>query len=532
MTFNKKIIISFCIFTIIFTCFSGCILKDIFGAVTFSLDSYSIIDDQGFPAISVYFNCSGRVNLKTFDTSSNMVDYDFFYHEGNTTLNIGDYKETINPGKYSFKVYDRNDKEIFNKDLSFKGSNLSIIKCEQQWWEDKNKYILIGLKIYVQNLGDIPVYPFYADIIVDSKTYTDDIVSSVVLPSFSNYLYFNLIHEGVFNDDTFEIVLKDKNNINLAIGSFNFSVKKSISTKYYSEGLDKTIAVPYPDFLYNYYTNLDRIVVEDYSVFILDRYDDVYLDLILNRIIESYSNGRFDLKSDVEKIEYVNGFVQALEYKLDSDLNDSNEYPRYPIETLFNGNGGGDCEDKSILSASLLEKLDYEVALLRLPNHMAVGVKLDEDAVSRYNFYTDSYYFLETTNEGKPLGFIPKEYESPSELYVYPIKQTEFVIHNWKNGVVTIYSKTESGDFVKVIAFIENLGNKTAENIEFKGLFYNNQELEISSESIAVGDIYAFDKKKVILSVPKPTNLDTWFETRIIINGKVVDTQKSNDKFD
>ena len=532
MPLNKKIIISFCIFTIIFTCFSGCILKDIFGAASFSLNSYSIIDDQGFPAISVYFNCSGRVNLKTFDTSSNMVDYDFFYHEGNTTLNIGDYKETVKPGKYSFKVYDKNDKEIFSKELSFKGSNLSIIKCEQQWWEDKNKYILIGLKIYVQNLGDIPVYPYYADMIVDSQTYTGYIIPSVVLPSFSNYIYFNLIHEGVFNNDSFEIILKDKNNNNLAIDNFNFDVKKNISTKYFSKGLDKTIAVPYPDFLYTYYSNLDRIVVEDYSVFILERYDDIYLDLILDKIIESYSNGEFYLKSDAEKIEYVNGFVQALDYKPDSDFNDTYEYPRYPIETLFNGNGGGDCEDKSILSASLLEKLGYEVALLRLPKHMAVGVKLDKDAVSRYNFYTDSYYFLETTSEGKPLGFIPKEYESPSELYVYPIKQTEFVTHNWKNGVVTIYSKTESGDFVKVIAFIENFGNKTAENIEFKGLFYDNQDLELISESMVVGNISAFDKKKVILSVPKPLGLNAWFETRVIINGKIVDTQKSNDKFD
>ena len=52
MSFNKKIIISFCIFMIIFTCFSDSIIEDIFGTATFSLDSYSIIDDQGFPAIS------------------------------------------------------------------------------------------------------------------------------------------------------------------------------------------------------------------------------------------------------------------------------------------------------------------------------------------------------------------------------------------------------------------------------------------------------------------------------------------------
>lgn len=532
MSFNKKFITYFILLILLTISFSGCIFKDIYTATNFSLDSYIIVDDEGFPAISIYFNCSDRVNLKTFDTNSNIVDYDFFYHKGNTTLNIGDYKKTINPGKYSFKVYDKNNKEIYSKDLSFKGSNLSIFKCDQQWWENKNEYTLIGLKIFVQNSGDIPIYPFYADMIVDSKTYKGYILPCVILPGFSNYIYYNIIYEDSFNNDSFEIIIKDRDNINLARGSFHFDVKNTISTRYYSDSLDRIIAVPYPDFLYNFYSNLDRIIVEDYSVYILDPYDDIYLDFFLNKIIKSHVNDLFDLKSDIEEIEYINGFVQALDYKPDSDVNESYEYPRYPIETLFNENGGGDCEDKSILSASLLEKLGYEVALLRLPKHMAVGVKLNEDAVSKYNFYIDNYYYLETTNKGKPLGFIPNEYESPSELYVYPIKQTEFITHNWKNEVIIVYSKTESGDFIKVIAFIKNFGNINVKNVEFKGLFYNSQDLEIISESITIENIDVFDKKKVILSVRKPSDPEAWFETRVIINKKIVDIQKSNDKFD
>jgi hypothetical protein len=163
---------------------------------------------------------------------------------------------------------------------------------------------------------------------------------------------------------------------------------------------------------------------------------------------------------------------------------------------------------------------------------MAVGVKLNETAVSKYNFYTDDYYFLETTNTGKPLGFIPKEYENPSELYVYPIKQTEFVVHNWKNGAITVYSKTESGDFVKVITLINNYGNKVAENVELKALFYNNQDIEIISESMGLDAISAYDKKKVILTISKPSISGVWFETIVIVNEKIVDKQKSNDIFD
>ncbi|MCI0501911.1 MAG: hypothetical protein L0Y61_09255, partial [Epsilonproteobacteria bacterium] len=75
MPFNKKFIVYFCVLILFFTCFSGCIIfENIFGAASFSLDSYSFVDDAGFPAIYVSFYCSGRANLKTFDSSSNMVD--------------------------------------------------------------------------------------------------------------------------------------------------------------------------------------------------------------------------------------------------------------------------------------------------------------------------------------------------------------------------------------------------------------------------------------------------------------------------
>ena len=64
-------------------------------------------------------------------------------------------------------------------------------------------------------------------------------------------------------------------------------------------------------------------------------------------------------------------FVQEIPYEEEIDC----EYPQYPIETLVNDKG--DCEDKSILCASFLDLLGYNVSLLSLPNHMAVGVNID-----------------------------------------------------------------------------------------------------------------------------------------------------------
>ena len=84
-------------------------------------------------------------------------------------------------------------------------------------------------------------------------------------------------------------------------------------------------------------------------------------------------------------------------------MEDSTEcdYPRYPIEHLKDKEG--DCEDKAILAASILRKIGYNVSLIQLPKHVAVGVNLDEEAVSD-DYFIDQYYFLETSSTGWFVG--------------------------------------------------------------------------------------------------------------------------------
>lgn len=48
------------------------------------------------------------------------------------------------------------------------------------------------------------------------------------------------------------------------------------------------------------------------------------------------------------------------------------EYVKYPLETLVEG--GGDCEDLSILGASLMRASEIDVSLLYFGNHLAIGV--------------------------------------------------------------------------------------------------------------------------------------------------------------
>lgn len=113
-----------------------------------------------------------------------------------------------------------------------------------------------------------------------------------------------------------------------------------------------------------------------------------------------------------EKVEFLIDFVQSLPYVPDDVSSGRDEYPKYVIETLVEA--GGDCEDSSILLASLLRSASfgYGTVLLLLPGHMAVGVKGADDLPGSYYEYGGSrYYYVETTGEGWNVGEIPAEYQ-------------------------------------------------------------------------------------------------------------------------
>ncbi len=208
------------------------------------------------------------------------------------------------------------------------------------------------------------------------------------------------------------------------------------------------------------------------------------------------------------------------------------DYPRYPIETIFNKEGGGDCEDKAILTASILNNMGYNVSLLRFPDHMAVGVNLSDDEIPNYEFYTDGYYFLETTTGRNPCGFVPNEYKDlTSEVIIYPVSTRPILDHTWKDEVITIYKTTEKGDLVKVTVFVENIGSGIAEDIIIEAGFFTLGGYKSLYEQETISSLKPAMKKKATLSVNIPKGIITTFKTRIILNGEVVDEKESIDTF-
>ena len=96
---------------IITSSFSGCVLEDVFlGGTNFTLNTYNIIDDEGFPAISINFTCSDTINVKVLKNNK-LVDSDLFFKGNhNPVLHLVGYRDTITPGSYKIKAFDNDNK--------------------------------------------------------------------------------------------------------------------------------------------------------------------------------------------------------------------------------------------------------------------------------------------------------------------------------------------------------------------------------------------------------------------------------------
>jgi len=149
----------------------------------------------------------------------------------------------------------------------------------------------------------------------------------------------------------------------------------------------------------------------------MDRGDDYYIDEMIRQINSAAISRGF---TEIEKVNFVVAFVQSLPYTVDNVSTPWNEYPRFPIETLFDR--GGDCEDTSILTAALFDKMGYDVCLLFLSyeKHVAVGIAIQETYGSYYKYNDKKYYYLETTGEGWRISDIPSSF-TDTRAYIYPI---------------------------------------------------------------------------------------------------------------
>lgn len=168
--------------------------------------------------------------------------------------------------------------------------------------------------------------------------------------------------------------------------------------------------------MYAHYRNLARYHgIDNYYNYI----NDANNKAIISEIVSVIRDIADDLSySDAAVAREVAKFVQdVIEYQYDSDTTGEDEYPRYPIETLYEGQG--DCEDTSILMAALLKELGYEVGFLHIPGHVAVALRTADnyDGGAYYEINGHRYLFIESTGSGWNIGDIPEEFQSAQATF-------------------------------------------------------------------------------------------------------------------
>ncbi|MGE5575335.1 MAG: hypothetical protein ACM3UL_04295 [Ignavibacteria bacterium] len=149
---------------------------------------------------------------------------------------------------------------------------------------------------------------------------------------------------------------------------------------------------------------------------------DAYVKTLAQQLNETAKKLGFN---SFDTVSFALAFVQSLPYTSDSVTTGRDEYPRFPIETLVDD--GGDCEDTSILFATITILMGYGTVYINPPDHYAVGI-LGNNLPGTYWTYPEgsnrTYYYCETTGNNFMIGDLPDEFKGQS-AYIYPIDENK-----------------------------------------------------------------------------------------------------------
>ncbi|MCW3982678.1 MAG: zinc ribbon domain-containing protein [Candidatus Bathyarchaeota archaeon] len=202
------------------------------------------------------------------------------------------------------------------------------------------------------------------------------------------------------------------------------------------EYIEKNFAWDYDGHHWTWTLNIPKELYEDYKQvslyrrtrdgpvgygFLTTTYDH-YVRMLADKLNETATQMGY---GSYDKVSFVLAFVQSLPYTSDNVTAGYNEYPRFPIETLVDD--GGDCEDTSILFATLTIIMGFGTIYINPTNHYAVGI-LGSGLRGTYWEHpvgsNKTYYYCETTGNNFKIGQLPIEFTGKS-AYLYDIDETK-----------------------------------------------------------------------------------------------------------
>jgi len=255
-------------------------------------------------------------------------------------------------------------------------------------------------------------------------------------------------------------------------------------------------------------------------VYVTHPLDDEYIDSLVNKLNECAQQEGY---GDFQKVSFAVAFVQSLPYTDDSVTAGFNEYPRYPVETLVDN--GGDCEDTSILTASLIQAMGYGTVLLSFPStpesagHCAVGVKGGDGVYGTYWKYNDNkYYYSETTGTGWEIGEVPEEYKN-AQAHIYPMIPVPILTHSW--------TMKGNGNAVELHVTVNNLGSADAVGVYVYAGFDAGNNMMWNPQESPLFNLGMNESVTANFNLIPPYGKHTRLEVQIVYNGYSVENSYS-----
>lgn len=145
-----------------------------------------------------------------------------------------------------------------------------------------------------------------------------------------------------------------------------------------------------------------------------------------------------------ERIDFVLSFVQSLPYTHDDVTTGYDEFRRYAVETLIDG--GGDCEDTTILVAAILRGLGEKTILIFTPGHIALGVSGNFTG-AHVPYDGTQYYYCETTGTGWTVGDLPTP-SGTKVTHIIPLTPAKIPTTPKPNRIITPTPHTPSPEIM------------------------------------------------------------------------------------
>jgi len=160
--------------------FSGCNEKkgnNVEKGSSFNIKSFWITDDNGITCIILEYQAVGKSKIVIKTPTGEKITREIDENDSAMSIPISKPMYSAPRGNYSIKVKSLEgtnyDSVLYNNTIWIKGSEIEILGITSLWKHTKDDYkdVLYDLSIILRNKGDVPAYPYYAELIIDNISY-------------------------------------------------------------------------------------------------------------------------------------------------------------------------------------------------------------------------------------------------------------------------------------------------------------------------------------------------------------------------